>query len=986
MSDADAVPEPELAELEFTPEKDRDSGAMVRTGSARSNRSSTPGADSEDSNALSFRSPSFGDLSTLSTPRPDLGAPHVHIVESEVYARDLTATWQDQQAGFSDWRKCLVSGSHLPRQNDRQGKKEPPAPVAMADAGAKGEVLRATWKSSIQVAIKKNLNPLIQNEDEVALFLELHHPHVVACYGVLKEYDDGTLMTSIVTERCTTSLEQFLDDHDQWKDKEPNTIDMMKYTIVQHIALGLQKLHDMNVLHRDIKANNILLDGTPGECPTCEHSGKWKICDFGEAKVLKMPTLSFSEYKPWPKGWSHSLIDANRFQPITSPFLREQGARHYCWLLPGETLTPAPDHDLPPDATSPVEEWVPCQHGGFVYSFNDDPAFPDLGDRYFDIAGVSDKPVAQPEQLFPQSLGPFGLTPTELLPELNFDDFTYQLRNIRHENEQLELLKSFGVTVKGRFSPVSALTLPASARRTAMVPEDATHFVWAYQGTNLEELSTEQSSKLKTDSGELSFVSLGGYVYLRQIPEDGSYRVVRANAIALEMGKTCRSGTVDRAVCGKETCDPEISHTCADGMTPCDNGVTASVASPELLDGAGIGLETDIYALGIVMWEVFTRRKAWHWLKVGPETDNAIIAQVALGRRPKMPKSLSKDCAGRIRQCLHEDPAQRPSATKIASWVNTCRSDLAEAMKGKRKEVVRGRDMDKDGGKSLVKRSTRAIHDRLDEHWSLRGRYSLYPSSLQTGSAGFTLTVVDCTLDEWMENALTGSDSKPAKLDKLSKMKASKFGLKFEKDDGHGKKAKTWPKVAAIEQGDTIAAEFPSIKTGCVLKKINNEDAPSTFKLAVPMLKSRPLTLEFTSAVAEHTNAVTPWIHAALLEIGLVRRHEARKLLQHRQVSPCCGKPHCEEPACTQEHPCPLKRTLSAGWLAISPAIDSDSATVTDSDSVTVNKEFFRKCVCLAAKDAWHDAVDILRSHEASKSPHAEIEEGEPHRSDPMAE
>ena len=54
-----------------------------------------------------------------------------------------------------------------------------------------GQVLRATWRSSIQVAIKKNLNPLIQNEDEVALFLELHHPHVVACYGILKETHGG---------------------------------------------------------------------------------------------------------------------------------------------------------------------------------------------------------------------------------------------------------------------------------------------------------------------------------------------------------------------------------------------------------------------------------------------------------------------------------------------------------------------------------------------------------------------------------------------------------------------------------------------------------------------------------------------------------------------------------------------------------------------------------------------------------------------------
>ena len=392
-------------------------------------------------------------------------------------------------------------------------------------------------------------------------------------------------------------------------------------------------------------------------------------------------------------------------------------------------------------------------------------------------------------------------------------------------------------------------------------------------------------------------------MYLQQDPENGKFRVLRANAIALEMGKTCRSGTVDRAICGMESCDPDISHTCTDGVTPCDNGVTAAVASPELLDGAGIGLETDIYSFGIVMWEVFTRRKAWHWIKSGQETNNAIIAQIALGRRPKMPESLSPAIAKHIRKCLHQDPAQRPTAAMVTNWINNCRSQLGEAMKAEQNEVVRGRDMDKDGGKSQVRKNARAVHDRTDEHWSLRGRYSLYPSSLQTGGAGFTLKVVDCTLDEWMENALTGSGLQPEKLGKLSKMKAHRFGLKFEKDDGRGGKAKTWPQVAEIEQGDTIAAEFPSIKTGCVLKKINGGVAPKTFKEAIPMLKARPLTLEFTSALAEHTNEVRPWTHAALLEIGLVRRHEAMKLVQHRCYSPRCGKPHCEDETCTNVHP-----------------------------------------------------------------------------------
>jgi serine/threonine protein kinase len=154
--------------------------------------------------------------------------------------------------------------------------------------------------------------------------------------------------------------------------------------------------------------------------------------------------------------------------------------------------------------------------------------------------------------------------------------------------------------------------------------------------------------------------------------------------------------------------------------------VTAAVASPELLDGAGIGLETDVYALGMVMWEVFTRRKAWHWIQSGPFKDLAIVAQVTQGRRPKMPESLSRDCARHIRRCLHQDPAQRPTAKAITQWINTCRSELAEVMKGEKDEVVK--ESDQEEGKDGItwrpmKMNHRAIHDRTDEHWSLRGLY-----------------------------------------------------------------------------------------------------------------------------------------------------------------------------------------------------------------------------------------------------------------------
>eukprot|EP01047_Picozoa_sp_COSAG01_P073062 COSAG01_NODE_11798_length_1857_cov_1.622867_2_plen_171_part_00 len=125
-------------------------------------------------------------------------------------------------------------------------------------------------------------------------------------------------------ERCRTSLEQFLGDHREWAHLTADEVDMRKYTILLHVSLGLEKLHDMGVLHRDIKSSNILLDGEyqPGFGDAdgeYEHAGKWKIGDFGQARVLKDPRVCFAEPCPWPAGWAAIPQLADRFHPVTSP-------------------------------------------------------------------------------------------------------------------------------------------------------------------------------------------------------------------------------------------------------------------------------------------------------------------------------------------------------------------------------------------------------------------------------------------------------------------------------------------------------------------------------------------------------------------------------------------------------------------------------------------------------------------------------------------
>ena len=102
----------------------------------------------------------------------------------------------------------------------------------------------------------------------------------MACYGILTEGSEGM----IVTELCTTPLDAFLRGDDHWRFRQHGSgsqyltqadIDSQKLDIIMEVSSGLQRLHELHVLHRDIKAENILRAG---------HNGSWKICDFGEVR------------------------------------------------------------------------------------------------------------------------------------------------------------------------------------------------------------------------------------------------------------------------------------------------------------------------------------------------------------------------------------------------------------------------------------------------------------------------------------------------------------------------------------------------------------------------------------------------------------------------------------------------------------------------------------------------------------------------------
>ncbi|XP_022755398.1 uncharacterized protein LOC111303416 [Durio zibethinus] len=157
-------------------------------------------------------------------------------------------------------------------------------------SGTYGAVYHGKWKGS-DVAIKRikascfagrpsERERLIADFWKEALILSsLHHPNVVSFYGIVRDGPDGSLAT--VTEFMVNgSLKQFLQ-------KKDRTIDRRKRLIIaMDAAFGMEYLHGKNIVHFDLKCENLLVNMRDPQRPVC------KIGDLGLSKVRQQTLVS----------------------------------------------------------------------------------------------------------------------------------------------------------------------------------------------------------------------------------------------------------------------------------------------------------------------------------------------------------------------------------------------------------------------------------------------------------------------------------------------------------------------------------------------------------------------------------------------------------------------------------------------------------------------------------------------------------------------
>uniref|UniRef100_A0A0D9VV16 Protein kinase domain-containing protein n=1 Tax=Leersia perrieri TaxID=77586 RepID=A0A0D9VV16_9ORYZ len=155
-------------------------------------------------------------------------------------------------------------------------------------SGSFGTVFHGRWKGT-DVAIKRIKNscfmyPSSQADKlitefwrEAAIISKLHHPNVLALYGIVNNEPGGTLAT--VTEfMINGSLKKVLLQKDKFLDWRK------RITVAKDAAIGMEYLHSKDIVHFDLKCDNLLVNIKDPSRPIC------KVADFGLSK-MKQATL-----------------------------------------------------------------------------------------------------------------------------------------------------------------------------------------------------------------------------------------------------------------------------------------------------------------------------------------------------------------------------------------------------------------------------------------------------------------------------------------------------------------------------------------------------------------------------------------------------------------------------------------------------------------------------------------------------------------------
>ncbi|CAK7333937.1 unnamed protein product [Dovyalis caffra] len=252
-----------------------------------------------DSNSSDFISLAVKELDeVIACVRPDIAdptcskftsptSPELDSVASESDFENIQADDGDRDESISDSMiaemEASIYGLQIIKNADLEELRE-------LGSGTYGTVYHGKWRGT-DVAIKRIKKSCFAGRSseqerltkdfwrEAQILSNLHHPNVVAFYGVVPDGIGGTLAT--ITEFMVNgSLRHVLL-------KKDRSLDCRKKLIIaMDAAFGMEYLHSKNIVHFDLKCDNLLVNLRDPQRPIC------KVGDFGLSRIKRNTLVS----------------------------------------------------------------------------------------------------------------------------------------------------------------------------------------------------------------------------------------------------------------------------------------------------------------------------------------------------------------------------------------------------------------------------------------------------------------------------------------------------------------------------------------------------------------------------------------------------------------------------------------------------------------------------------------------------------------------
>lgn len=217
----------------------------------------------------------------------DVSPSHTEV-ESTIPESDMEDDKDDQTDNFlSDAMIAEMEASIYGLQIIRNADLEE---LTELGSGTYGTVYHGKWRGT-DVAIKRLKKSCFAGRSsekerlakdfwrEAQILSNLHHPNVVAFYGIVPDGAGGTLAT--VTEYMVNgSLRHVLVKNNRLLDRRKKLI------IAMDAAFGMEYLHSKNIVHFDLKCDNLLVNLRDPQRPIC------KVGDFGLSRIKRNTLVS----------------------------------------------------------------------------------------------------------------------------------------------------------------------------------------------------------------------------------------------------------------------------------------------------------------------------------------------------------------------------------------------------------------------------------------------------------------------------------------------------------------------------------------------------------------------------------------------------------------------------------------------------------------------------------------------------------------------